>query len=43
MATTSPAAAFAESRLSWGAYLALGYRLTRLREKLEQADRAGSE
>jgi 3-methyladenine DNA glycosylase/8-oxoguanine DNA glycosylase len=36
-------AAFAESRLSWGAYLALGYRLTRLREKLEQADRSGSE
>jgi N-glycosylase/DNA lyase len=36
-------AAFAESRLSWGPYLALGYRLTRLREKLEQADRSGSE
>jgi 3-methyladenine DNA glycosylase/8-oxoguanine DNA glycosylase len=36
-------AAFAESRLSWGPYLALGYRLTRLREKLEQAGRSGSE
>ena len=31
-------AAFAASRASWGRYLALGYRLTRLREKLEAAD-----
>ena len=37
------AAAFAAERSSWGAHLALGYRLTRLREKLEQPDRAGSE
>lgn len=31
-------AGFAASRLSWGLYLALGYRLTRLREKLEPAE-----
>jgi hypothetical protein len=31
-------AAFAASRAAWGPYLALGYRLTRLREKLEAAD-----
>ena len=31
------AAAFAASRSSWGPYLALGYKLTRLREKLERA------
>jgi 3-methyladenine DNA glycosylase/8-oxoguanine DNA glycosylase len=30
------AAAFATERSSWGAYLALGYRLTRLRDKLER-------
>jgi endonuclease III len=30
-------AEFAANRSAWGAYLALGYRLTRLREKLEQA------
>jgi 3-methyladenine DNA glycosylase/8-oxoguanine DNA glycosylase len=30
-------AEFAASRSSWGPYLALGYRLTRLREKLAQA------
>ena len=30
-------AAFAASRSSWGDYLALGYRLTRLQEKLAQA------
>jgi 3-methyladenine DNA glycosylase/8-oxoguanine DNA glycosylase len=30
-------AEFAERQSSWGAYLALGYRLARLREKLEQA------
>jgi len=30
------AAAFAAERSSWGAYLALGYRLTRLRDKLER-------
>jgi N-glycosylase/DNA lyase len=36
-------AAFAAERSSWGAHLALGYRLTRLREKLEQPARAGSE
>src|SRR5262249_34114892 len=30
-------AAFAIDRSSWGAYLALGYRLIRLREKLERA------
>lgn len=29
-------AAFAANRSSWGPYLALGYRLTRLREKLDQ-------
>ena len=34
---------FAAERSSWGAYLALGYRLIRLREKLEQRARAGSE
>jgi N-glycosylase/DNA lyase len=33
----SDPAAFAESRAAWGPYLALGYRLTRLREKLETA------
>ena len=32
-------AAFAASRASWGPYLALGYKLTRLREKLEPAAR----
>jgi 3-methyladenine DNA glycosylase/8-oxoguanine DNA glycosylase len=31
-------AAFAASRSSWGPYLALGYRLGRLREKLDRAD-----
>jgi N-glycosylase/DNA lyase len=31
-------AEFAESRSSWGVYLALGYRLTRLREKLEREE-----
>jgi N-glycosylase/DNA lyase len=36
------AAAFAAERSSWGAHLALGYRLIRLGEKLQQA-RAGSE
>jgi 3-methyladenine DNA glycosylase/8-oxoguanine DNA glycosylase len=30
------AAAFAAEQSSWGAYLALGYRLTRLRDKLER-------
>jgi 3-methyladenine DNA glycosylase/8-oxoguanine DNA glycosylase len=30
-------AVFAAERSAWGAYLALGYRLARLREKLEQA------
>jgi 3-methyladenine DNA glycosylase/8-oxoguanine DNA glycosylase len=30
-------AAFAASRAAWGSYVALGYRLTRLREKLEAA------
>ena len=30
-------AAFAENRSSWGPYLALGYRLDRLRERLERA------
>ena len=30
-------AEFATNRSAWGAYLALGYRLTRLRDKLEQA------
>jgi N-glycosylase/DNA lyase len=30
-------AAFAASRSAWGAYLALGYRLARLRQKLEAA------
>ena len=34
------AAEFAACRTSWGPYLALGYRLTRLREKLEHAARA---
>ena len=29
-------AAFAASRAAWGAYLALGYKLARLREKLER-------
>jgi len=37
------AAAFAAERSSWGAHLALGYRLIRLGEKLEQRARAGSE
>lgn len=31
-------AAFAASQSSWGAYLALGYRLSRLREKLEPSE-----
>jgi N-glycosylase/DNA lyase len=30
-------AAFIEGRSSWGNYVALGYRLDRLREKLQQA------
>jgi hypothetical protein len=30
------AAAFAAERSSWGDYIALGYRLTRLRDKLER-------
>ena len=33
----SDPAAFAASRAAWGAYLALGYRLARLREKLDAA------
>ncbi len=33
----SDAAAFVASRAAWGAYLALGYRLARLREKLDAA------
>lgn len=33
----SDPAAFAESRAAWGAYLALGYRLLRLHEKLKAA------
>lgn len=33
----SDPAAFVASRAAWGAYLALGYRLGRLREKLEEA------
>lgn len=37
------AAAFAAERSPWGAYLALGYRLMRLRDKLEQPARSGSE
>ncbi|MBO0736686.1 MAG: hypothetical protein J2P48_08970, partial [Alphaproteobacteria bacterium] len=37
------AAAFAVDRSSWGEYLALGYRLARLREKLDRAVRAPSE
>ena len=37
------AAAFAAERSSWGAHLALGYRLIRLREKLEKPARARSE
>jgi N-glycosylase/DNA lyase len=36
-------AAFAADRSCWGDYLALGYRLARLREKLEAATRAPSE
>jgi 3-methyladenine DNA glycosylase/8-oxoguanine DNA glycosylase len=36
-------AGFAANQASWGAYLALGYRLNRLREKLERLERAGSE
>ena len=36
-------AAFAANRSSWGAYLALGYRLARLRDRLERASEAGSE
>jgi len=31
------AAAFAAERSAWGAYLALGYRLTRLRDRLERS------
>jgi 3-methyladenine DNA glycosylase/8-oxoguanine DNA glycosylase len=34
------AATFAADRLSWGAYLALGYRLARLREKLAHTNPA---
>lgn len=34
---------FAEARSAWGAYLALGYRLTRLRDRLEQQAPARSE
>jgi 3-methyladenine DNA glycosylase/8-oxoguanine DNA glycosylase len=34
---------FAAERSAWGAYLALGYRLARLREKLEQARTPKSE
>jgi N-glycosylase/DNA lyase len=37
------AAAFAAERSSWGTHLALGYRLIRMREKLEQPARAWSE
>jgi hypothetical protein len=33
-------AAFAADRSSWGLYIALGYRLARLREKLERAEAA---
>jgi len=33
----SDLAAFVASRAAWGAYLALGYRLARLREKLDAA------
>jgi hypothetical protein len=36
-------AAFAAERSAWGAYLALGYRLARLRERLEQAAEGESE
>ncbi len=36
-------AAFAANRSPWGSYVALGYRLTRLRDKLEQIARTGSE
>jgi 3-methyladenine DNA glycosylase/8-oxoguanine DNA glycosylase len=36
-------ATFAADRASWGPYLALGYRLARLRDKLEQTARAASE
>jgi 3-methyladenine DNA glycosylase/8-oxoguanine DNA glycosylase len=36
-------AAFAADRSSWGGYLALGYRLARLREKLDRAVEARSE
>ena len=36
-------AAFTADRSSWGTYLALGYRLARLRERLEQAAQAKSE
>jgi 3-methyladenine DNA glycosylase/8-oxoguanine DNA glycosylase len=36
-------AAFAADRSSWGDYLALGYRLSRLQEKLKQASEAASE
>src|SRR5215472_9426746 len=35
-------AAFAAERSSWGAYLALGYRLTRVRERLELAAQAAA-
>jgi N-glycosylase/DNA lyase len=37
------AAAFAAERSSWGAHLALGYRLIRLRDKLEPPARMASE
>jgi hypothetical protein len=37
------AAAFAAERSSWGTHLALGYRLIRLRDKLDQPARARSE
>jgi 3-methyladenine DNA glycosylase/8-oxoguanine DNA glycosylase len=36
-------AAFAAERSTWGAYLALGYRLARLRDRLEQAHTPESE
>jgi 3-methyladenine DNA glycosylase/8-oxoguanine DNA glycosylase len=36
-------AAFAADRSSWGDYLALGYRVSRLQEKLKQASEAASE
>jgi 3-methyladenine DNA glycosylase/8-oxoguanine DNA glycosylase len=37
----SDPAGFAASRADWGEYLALGYRLLRLRDRLETATRAG--